>query len=122
MIKEVTVYETTDGTRFDNYEKAEEHQFKLDWSCITENDVVLKDIHGNKASFEHWLNNFDSAFFVEIKTPFGKCFIDCCAERCGGETLEHLGRYRWDECIEDWVSFEEDFKRFNEEWDKFTNS
>lgn len=122
MIKEVTVYETTDGTRFDSYENAEEHQFKLDWSCITEGDVVLKDIHGNKASFEYWLNNFDSAFFVEIKTPFGKRFIDRCAEHSGVETLEHLGRYRWDECIEDWISFEEDFKRFNEEWDKFTKS
>lgn len=122
MIKEITVYETTDGVRFDSYENAEEHQFKLDWSCITENDVVLKDNLGNKASFEYWINNFDSAFFVEIKTPFGKRFIDRCAEHCGVETLEHLGRYRWDECIEDWISFEEDFKRFNERWGKFIKS
>ena len=122
MIKEITVYETTDGTRFDNYERAEEYQFKLDWSYVTEDDVVLKDAPGNKASFEHWLNNFDRAFFVDIKTPFGKRFIDRCAERCGVDTIEHLGRYRWDECIEEWISFEEDFKRFNEEWDKFTKS
>ena len=122
MIKEITVYETTDGTRFDTYQDAEDHQFILDWSCITENDVVLKDIHGNKASFEYWVNNFDGAFFVEIKTPFGKRFIDRCAEHCGVETLESLGRYRWDEEIEDWISFEEDFKRFNENWDKFTKS
>ena len=122
MIKEITVYETTDGTRFDNYEKAEEHQFKLDWSCITEDDVVLKDSLGNKASFEYWLNNFDAAFFVEIKTPFGKHFIDHCAERCGVDTIEHLGRDRWDEDTENWISFEEDFKRFNENWDKFTKS
>ena len=122
MIKEVTVYETTDGTRFDNYEKAEEHQFKLDWSCITEYDVVLKDSLGNKASFEYWFNNFDAAFFVEIKTPFGKRFIDRCAERCGVDTIEHLGRDRWNEDTENWISFEEDFKRFNENWDKVTKS
>ena len=97
MIKKITVYETTDGTRFNNCEKAEEHQFKLDWSCITENDVILKDSLGNKASFKHWFNNFDSAFFVEIKTPFGKRFIDRCAEHCGLETIEHLGCYRWNE-------------------------
>ena len=122
MIKEVTVYETTDGVRFDSYENAEEHQFKLDWSYITEDDVILKDNLGNKASFEYWLNNFDGAFFVEIKTPFGKRFIDHCSEHCGVETIEHLGRYRWDEDTEDWISFEEDFKRFNEKWDKFTKS
>ena len=122
MIKEVTVYETTDGTRFDSYENAEEHQFKLDWSCITEDDVVLKDSLGNKASFEYWLNNFDAAFFVEIKTPFGQRFIDHCAERCGVDTIEHLGRDRWDEDIENWISFEEDFKQFNEKWEKFTKS
>ena len=122
MIREVTVYETTDGVRFDSYENAEEHQFKLDWSYITENDVILKDNLGNKASFEYWLNNFDGAFFVEIKTPFGKRFIDSIAENCGVETLNSLGRYRWDEDLESWISFEEDFKRFNEKWDKFTKS
>ena len=122
MIKEITVYETTDGQRFDKWVEANSHQFTLDWANLSENDVVLKDIHGNKASFEYWDNNFDSAFYVEIKTPFGKRFIDRCAEHCGVETLESLGRYRWDECIEDWISFEEDFKRFNEEWDKFTKS
>ena len=122
MIKQVIVYETTDGTRFDSYENAAEHQFRLDWSCITEKDVILKNNLGKKASFEYWLNNFDSAFFAEIKTPFGKRFIDRCAERCGTETIEHLGRYRWDRETENWISFEEDFKRFNENWDKFTES
>ena len=122
MIKEITVYETTDGTRFDNYENAAEYQFKLNWSYVTENDVVLKDSLGNKASFEYWFNNFDEAFFIEIKTPFGKRFIDRCAEHCGLETIEHLGRYRWNEGVEDWISFEEDFKRFNENWNKFMNS
>ena len=122
MIKEITVYETTDGTHFNSYEEAEEHQFKLDWFCITEDDVILKDNLGDKASFEYWLNNFDKAFFVEIKTPFGKRFIDRCAEHCGVDTIEHLGLHRWDEDIENWISFEEDFKRFNENWDKFTKS
>ena len=122
MIKEITVYETTDGVRFDSYENAEEHQFKLDWSYITEGDVVLKDNLGNKASFEYWFNNFDSAFYVEVKTPFGKKFIDKIAGLEGVDTVSGLGRYRWDEDIENWISFEEDFKRFNERWDKFTNS
>ena len=40
----------------------------------------------------------------------------------GVETISNLGRYRWDEDIENWISFEEDFKRFNENWDKFTRS
>ena len=122
MIREITVYETTDGVRFDSYENAEEHQFKLDWSCITESDVVLKDVFGNKESFEHWFNNFDSAFYVEVKTPFGKKFIDEIADLEGVDTIPGLGRYRWDEDIENWISFEEDFKRFNENWDKFTKS
>ena len=121
MVKEITIYETTDGTRFDTYKDAEEHQFKLDWSYVTENDVVLKNNFGKKASFRYWLNNFDDAFFVEIKTPFGKRFIDRCAELCGVDTIKHLGRYRWDKDTENWISFEEDFKRFNENWNKFTN-
>ena len=122
MIKEVLVYETTDGTRFDTWEEASDHQFNLDWSNISEDDVILKDQLGEGASFEYWSNNFDSAFYVEIKTPFGKRFIDSIAENGGLETLETLGRHRWDGDSEEWISFEEDFKRFNENWNKFTKS
>ena len=122
MIKEITFYETTDGTRFDNYESAEIHQFKLDWSNLNENDVVLKDRLGGSASYEYWFNNFDSAFYVEIKSSFGQRFIHAAAENCELDTLPSLGRYRWDEDLEKWISFEEDFKRFNENWDKFTKS
>lgn len=122
MIKEVTVYETTDGQNFSTWDEAYEHQFVLDWSCISEKDVVLKNKFGNTESYKYWFNNFDSAFYVEVKTPFGKKFIDKIADLEGVETITNLGRYRWDEDIENWISFEEDFKRFNEKWDKFINS
>lgn len=122
MIKEVTVYEASDGERYDSWAEAIAHQFTLDWSHINSTDVIIKDKLGSIATYEYWLNNFDSAFYVEIKTPFGLRFIDCIAENCGVETLDNLGRYRWDEEIESWISFEEDFKRFNENWNKFMNS
>lgn len=122
MIKEVTVFETTDGQRFPTWDEAYEHQFALDWSCISEKDVVLKDKFGDTKPHEHWFNNFDSAFYVEVKTPFGKRFIDRIADLEGVDTVSGLGRYRWDEDLEGWISFEEDFKRFNENWEKFTKS
>lgn len=122
MIKEIAVYETTDGQRFDTWDEAYEHQFVLDWSCISENDVVIKDRLGDRAPYDYWFNNFDSAFYVEVKTPFGKKFIDKIADLEEVETIPSLGRYRWDEDIKNWISFEEDFKRFNEKWDKFMNS
>ena len=66
MIKEVTVFETTDGQRFPTWDEAYEHQFTLNWSNLSENDVVIKDRFGDKASYEYWFNNFDSAFYVVI--------------------------------------------------------
>ena len=122
MIKEITVYETTDSQRFDNWEEAFSHQFTLNWSNLSENDVVIKDRDGDKVSYDYWLNNFDNAFYVEIKSSFGQRFINEAASKEGVETISNLGRYRWDEDIENWISFEEDFKRFNENWDKFTRS
>ena len=122
MIKRIEVFETTDGQRFDEWEVAFNHQFTLNWSNLSENDVVIKDRFGDKASYEYWFNNFDSAFYVEIKSSLGQRFIDEAAENCGVDTISGLGRYRWDEDAEDWISFEEDFKRFNENWEKFTKS
>lgn len=122
MIKEILVYETTDGQRFDDWEEANDHQFTLDWSNISENDVALKDRLGDKASYNYWADNFDSAFYVEIKSSLGQRFIHAIAENSGLDTISGLGRYRWDEGLENWISFEEDFKRFNENWDKFTKS
>lgn len=122
MIKEITVYETTDNQRFDNWEEAFSHQFTLNWSNLSENDVVIKDRDGDKVSYDYWLNNFDNAFYVEIKSSLGQRFINEAASKEGVETISNLGRYRWDEDIENWISFEEDFKRFNENWDKFTRS
>lgn len=122
MIKEITVYETSDGQRFDSRVQATTHQFTLDWSSLNENDVVLKDRRGDSASYDYWFDNFDSAYYVEIKSSLGQRFIDTAAENNGVDTICGLGRYRWDEDIENWISFEEDFKRFNENWDKFTKS
>lgn len=122
MIKEITVYETTDGQRFDDWEEANKHQFTLNWSNLSENDVVIKDRDGDEVSYDYWFDNFDSAFYVEIKSSLGQRFIHAIAENSGLETISGLGRYRWDEDIENWISFEEDFKRFNENWDKFTKS
>lgn len=122
MIKEITVYETTDNQRFDNWEEAFSHQFTLNWSNLSENDVVIKDRDGDKVSYDYWSNNFDNAFYVEIKSSLGQRFINEAASKEGVETISNLGRYRWDEDIENWISFEEDFKRFNENWDKFTRS
>lgn len=122
MIKEITVYETTDSQRFDNWDEAFNHQFTLNWSNLSENDVVIKDRDGDKVSYDYWLNNFDNAFYVEIKSSLGQRFINEVASKEGVETISNLGRYRWDEDIENWISFEEDFKRFNENWDKFTRS
>ena len=122
MIKEILVYETTYGQRFEDWEEANIHQFALDWSNLSENDVVLKDRLGDEVSYGYWFNNFDSAFYVEIKSSLGQRFIDVIAENSGLYTISGLGRYRWDEDIENWISFEEDFKRFNENWDKFTKS
>lgn len=122
MIKEITVYETTDSQRFDNWDEAFNHQFTLNWSNLSENDVVIKDRDGDKVSYDYWLNNFDNAFYVEIKSSLGQRFINEAASKEGVETISNLGRYRWDEDIENWISFEEDFKRFNENWDKFTRS
>lgn len=119
MIKEVTVYETTDGTRFDDWEEAFNHQFTLDWSNLSENDVVIKDRLNGEATYDYWFNNFDIAFYVEIKSSLGQRFIDAAADNQGVETISGLGRYRWDEDLESWISFEEDFKRFNENWYKF---
>lgn len=122
MIKKILVYETTDGQRFDDWEKANSHQFTLDWSNLSENDVVLKDRLGDEVSYDYWFDNFDSAFYVEIKSSLGQRFIHAIAENSGLDTISGLGRYRWDEGIDNWISFEEDFKRFNENWDKFTKS
>lgn len=122
MIKKIEVYETTDGTRFDDWEEAFNHQFTLNWSNLSENDVVIKDRLGGEASYDYWFNNFDTAFFVKIKSSLGQRFIDAAADNQGVETISGLGRYRWDEDLERWISFEEDFKRFNENWDKFTRS
>lgn len=122
MIKEITVYETTDSQRFDNWDEAFNHQFTLNWFNLSENDVVIKDRDGDKVSYDYWLNNFDNAFYVEIKSSLGQRFINEAASKEGVETISNLGRYRWDEDIENWISFEEDFKRFNENWDKFTRS
>lgn len=119
MIKEITVYETTDGTRFDDWEEAFNHQFTLDWSNLSENDVVIKDRLNGEATYDYWFNNFDTAFYVEIKSSLGQRFIDAAADNQGVETISGLGRYRWDEDLESWISFEEDFKRFNENWYKF---
>ena len=38
MIKEITVFETADGQRFPTWDEAYEHQFALDWSCISEKE------------------------------------------------------------------------------------
>lgn len=122
MVKEITVYETSDGSRFDSWVEATNHQFTLDWSNLSENDVVLKDRLGGSASYEYWFDNFDSAFYVEIKSSLGQRFIDEAAENGGVDTICGLGRHRWNEDIENWTSFEEDFKRFSENWDKFTKS
>lgn len=122
MIKRIEVFETTDGTRFDDWEEAFNHQFTLNWSNLSENDVVIKDRFGGKASYDYWFNNFDSAFYVEIKSSLGQRFIDEAADNQGVDTISGLGRYRWDEDLESWISFEEDFKRFQENWDKFTKS
>lgn len=122
MIKRIEVFETTDGTRFDDWEEAFNHQFTLDWSNLSENDVVIKDRFGSEFSYDYWFNNFDTAFYVEIKSSLGQRFIDEAAENCGVDTIPSLGRHRWDEDIENWISFEEDFKRFNENWEKFTKS
>ena len=122
MIKEILVYETTDGQRFDDWEEANNHQFTLDWSNLSENDVVLKDRLGDEVSYSYWFDNFDSAFYVEIKSSLGQRFIHAIAENSGLETINGLGRYRWDEGVDNWISFEEDFKQFNEKWEKFTKS
>ena len=122
MIKEILVYETTDGQRFDDWEEANSHQFTLDWSNLSENDVVLKDQFGDEVSYDYWFDNFESAYYVEIKNSLGQRFIHAIAENSGLDTISGLGRYRWDEDIENWISFEEDFKRFHEKWDKFTKS
>ena len=122
MIKEILVYETTDGQRFDDWEEANNHQFTLDWSNLSENDVVLKDRLGDEVSYSYWFDNFDSAFYVEIKSSLGQRFIHAIAENSGLDTISGLGRYRWDEGVDNWISFEEDFKQFNEKWEKFTKS
>lgn len=122
MIKKIEVYETTDRTRFDDWEKAFNHQFTLDWSNLSENDVVIKDRFGSENTYDYWFDNFDTAFYVEIKSSLGQRFIDAAADNQGVDTIPSLGRYRWDEDLEGWISFEEDFKRFNENWDKFTKS
>ena len=122
MIKEILVYETTDGQRFDDWEEANKHRFILNWSNLSENDVVLKDRLGDEVSYDYWFDNFESAFYVEIKSSLGQRFIHAIAENSGLDTISGLGRYRWDGSVDNWISFEEDFKRFNENWDKFTKS
>ena len=119
IIREITVYEAEDGTRFDNYEEAERYQISKDFWNLTDDDVIIKDGFGIKYNKEYWLTHFDEAFFVEIKNSLGKKFIDTIAEMQGLETIDGLGRYRWCEDKEEWISFDKEFRTFLEVWEQY---
>lgn len=121
MIKKVTVYETLDGKRFDTREAAEEHNFSMKWTNLTEHDVIIKDNNGGTASFEYWYHFFDDAYYVEVKTLLGKEFIEAICEKNHLDSFlgryQPFGRYRWSEGLDDWVSFEKDYDYFCEQWE-----
>ena len=123
MIREVIVYETSDGERFNTREAAEEHNFSAKWKDLTEHDVVIKGHEGRTESFEYWYHSFEEAYYVEVKTSLGQNFIEAICEKNYLDSFldrkQPFTRYRWDEVLEDWVSFKKDYEYFCERWEKY---
>lgn len=114
MINEITLYEATDGTRFETAEEAKEYEWRSNWN---EQDIELLNDSGEIIA-EPWLAYYNDIFYINVKTEEGLAALDFLAVEwdASRETLpQYIGLYKF---IEDyWFSPAEWIENALIEWE-----
>lgn len=115
-VEEITKYRASDGTEFEEEEKAFAYEIGLVTKKINPEDIIVKNRFGNILYLKDLWWTIDSAFYAEIKSEVALDFFNEASESMGTQTLESIGTYRYCEVRDKWISIQEDFQEFLQEW------
>lgn len=103
MISEITLYETEDGKRFEDYAEAEKHGMELRFGDVR-NDIKWTDEEGNDCEL------YD-AWYVAVRTQAAVDWFNyCMAEQYGIDCkVDGIGKWMFDG--NEYVDLEEEIAR-----------
>lgn len=103
MISEITLYETEDGKRFEDYEEAEKHGMELRFGDVR-SDIKWTDEEGNDCEL------YD-AWYVAVRTQAAVDWFNyCMAEQYGIDcSIGGVGKWMFDG--NKYVDLEEEIRR-----------
>lgn len=106
MISEITLYETEDGKRFENYAEAEKHGMELRFGDV-KNDIKWKDREMGDCEL------YD-AEYVAVNTQAAADWFNYCMVEMYGIDCEIGGIGKWMFDGNEYVDLEEEIRRLEE--------
>lgn len=121
-IEEITKYRTSDGTEFEEEEKALAYEIELATKDIQPNDLIIKDKFGKDIEPKGLFWKVGSVFYVEVHSEAALEFFNEASRAEGTLPLEQgLGVYRYDEYSDLWVTPQDDVRKLEEQWETYND-